>query len=56
MSPRATWACLLLGIVAAGLAVLTASGCYHGNPPWPGDPTAPPPPFAARADAGADGR
>lgn len=37
-------------------AVLILMGCYHGSPPWPGDPTAPPPPFehAQRADGGID--
>jgi hypothetical protein len=31
--------------------------CYHGNPPWPTDPTQPPGPFQAQRagrDAGQD--
>lgn len=37
-------------------AVLLMFSCYRGSPPWPGDPTAPPPPFAhaQHVDGGTD--
>jgi hypothetical protein len=47
---------VLVGVALAGLVVglfaclFAAGGCYHGSPPWPGDPTAP---MLAPRDGGA---
>ena len=44
------------GAAIAAMALFAALflGCYHGNPPWPGDPTAPPPAFQLQhVDGGA---